>query len=244
MSIWQDCLGNFSLTSLQYEPWRVVEAQHILSSRDLVENPAEHDLLEEMIETTKPRTEKDTNYLIFTPFRYPPLKYGSRFGSVFEPSLWYGSENLESAFHEVAYYRFRFFADTSAELDFLEISMTAFTCYLKTEKGLKLHEPPFHKYTQRISHPQDYGVSQHLGEEMRQFQVEAFTYFSARTSEPQINIAAFKPTVFKTKKNQYISNYQTWSCVANKKSIEFIRLSSFDKERYSFNSEQFDSDSL
>lgn len=109
MNIWALCEGNQFISSISVEPWRVVEDQHVLSSRDLVDSIEEHDLLEELIEESKPIIEKKKNYLIFTPFRYPPLKYGSRFGSTFEPSLWYGSLQLETAFTEVAYYRLKFF---------------------------------------------------------------------------------------------------------------------------------------
>jgi hypothetical protein len=95
----------------------MVEAQHISSSRDLVESREEHDLLEELLENSKPQIVNNIHYLIFTPFRYPPLKYGSRFGSNHEPSLWYGSINLHTALAEVAFYRLKFFEDTSADLE-------------------------------------------------------------------------------------------------------------------------------
>lgn len=77
-------------------------------------------LCENQASTSKPSINKDIHYLIFTPFRYPPLKYGSRFGRAFEPSLWYGSLQLKTAFAEVAYYRLRFFHDTEANLGYLE----------------------------------------------------------------------------------------------------------------------------
>lgn len=111
MNLWALCEGETHQKKITAEPWRVVEAQHISSSRDLVDTLEEHDLLEELIEESKPSIAKDKHYLIFSPFRYPPLKYGSRFGSLYEPSLWYGSLELETAFAEVAYYRLQFFRD-------------------------------------------------------------------------------------------------------------------------------------
>ena len=52
----------------------------------------------------------DSHYLLATPFRYPPLPYGSRFGSRFEPSLFYGARSASTALAESAYYRFVFWS--------------------------------------------------------------------------------------------------------------------------------------
>ncbi len=234
MNVWELCEGRQYIKPLSVEPWRVVEAQHILSSRDLVDSREEHDLLEELLEQSKPAIEKEKNYLIFTPFRYPPLKYGSRFGRTFEPSLWYGSIELETAFTEVAYYRLKFLNDTQGDLGYLEISMTAFTAFLTTQKGLDLTETPFNQYVEQISDKNDYAYSQRLGSSMRQEQVEAFIYPSARTASKAKNIAAYIPAVFKMKKNQYVNNQQTWICLASKQVIEFTRMGILGKERFSF----------
>lgn len=238
MNIWELCEGKRFTKAISVDPWRVVEAQHILSSRDLVDSREEHELLEDMIEESKPPIEKEKNYLIFTPFRYPPLRYGSRFGRIFEPSLWYGSLDLETAFTEVAYYRLKFFADTSADLGYIEISMTAFTAFLKCDIGIDLTEQPFNKYTKEISHKNTYEYSQLLGTSMREEQIEAFVYCSARTHEKRKNIAALTPSVFQLKKNQYVANQQNWKCFANKKLIEFTRIEVLGKKQFSF-SENF-----
>ncbi|MCV6615090.1 MAG: RES family NAD+ phosphorylase [Cellvibrionaceae bacterium] len=37
-----------------------------------------------------------------TPFRYPPLAYGSRFGSTLERGIFYASQELATAFAESA----------------------------------------------------------------------------------------------------------------------------------------------
>lgn len=238
MNIWGLCEGKRFTKAISVEPWRVVEAQHILSSRDLVDSREEHDLLEELIEESKPPIKKEKNYLIFTPFRYPPLKYGSRFGRIFEPSLWYGSLDLETAFTEVAYYRLKFFDDTSADLGYVEISMTAFTAFLECKMGVDLTENPFNKYTKEITNKKTYEHCQLLGTSMREERIEAFLYFSARTHEKSKNIAAFIPSVFHLRKNQYINNQQNWKCFANKKLIEFTRIGVLGKKQFSF-SENF-----
>ena len=238
MNIWELCEGKQFTKEISVEPWRVVEAQHILSSRDLVDSREEHDLLEDLIEESKPPIEREKNYLIYTPFRYPPLKYGSRFGRLFEPSLWYGSLELETAFTEVAYYRLKFFADTSADLGSIEICMMAFTAFLECKNGVDLTEIPFNKYTEEIANKNIYEQTQLLGTSMRADNIEAFLYFSARTHKKSKNIAAFIPSVFNLKKNQYINRQQNWKCFANKKLIEFTRVEVLGKKQFVF-SESF-----
>lgn len=239
MSLWTECEGEKHIISLCKEPWRIVEAQHISSSRDLVDSIEEHDFLEELLEESKPSIAKQKDYLIFTPFRYPPLKHGSRFGHHYEPSLWYGSLELSTAFAEVAYYRLQFFKDTEAPLDYIEIPMTAFQTLLKTQRGIDLTRFPFKEHSVSISHPHSYEHSHPLGTAMREAGVEAFVYYSARTTKPNKNMAAYTPSVFHKKNNQYIQHQQTWICMANQNHIEFTRLGILERERMLFNPEAF-----
>ena len=80
-SIWTRCAGDSEIRPLHTSPWRVVEAQHQVSTRKLVDSTAEQVMLEEMIDGVKPpdATGGRLHYLLFTPFRYPPLIHGSRF---------------------------------------------------------------------------------------------------------------------------------------------------------------------
>lgn len=238
MTLWDVCEGSAHIHALSIKPWRVVEAQHILSARDLVDSREEHDVLEALLEDSKPSITKDKPYLIFTPFRYPPLKYGSRFGRAYEPSLWYGSLSLKTAFTEVAYYRFQFLHDTTADLGYLDISMTAFTAFIQTQNGIDLCQPPFDNYREAISSKHDYTHSQPLGTAMRAHNVHAFLYYSARTSESKKNVAVFHPSVFRMKHNLYINDQQTWLCVASKHTIEFTRIGILGRERLLFSYEK------
>ncbi len=239
MSIWTESEGVRLSKSFDLEPWRMVEAQHISSSRDLVERREEHDILEKLLENSKPQVANNKHYLIFTPFRYPPLKYGSRFGSTYEPSLWYGSINLHTALAEVAFYRLKFFDDTSADLDYIEIPMTAFKAYIKTENGIDLTNLYFEKYQDKISNKTSYEYSQRLGTEMREANIDAFIFTSARDNKLGKNVAAFTPDVFKMKDKQYITNMQNWRCIANKNIIEFTRDEIMSKKHQEFSKEDF-----
>ena len=98
--IWKKHNGTKYIKLLNETAWRIIEAQELISKRKLVDSFEEQVVLEEIIESDKPSITKEyLNFhpLLYTPFRYPPLKYGSRFGKKTEPSLWYGSLKLHTA---------------------------------------------------------------------------------------------------------------------------------------------------
>jgi hypothetical protein len=69
---------------------RIVETQEYAATTSLVDNLQEQSLLEQMLDKAKPDYREGTenrHYLISSPFRYPPLKHGSRFGDVTMPSF-------------------------------------------------------------------------------------------------------------------------------------------------------------
>ncbi len=234
MSIWQTCEGERHIQHLKVKPWRVVEAQHILSARDLVDTSDEHDILEALLEQSKPAIEMNKNYLIDTPFRYPPLKYGSRFGGLYEPSLWYGSLELKTALAEVAYYMKKFHADSTADLSYIETMHTAFQVKTETTHGVDLTQKPFHQFQQQISHPIDYEISQQLGSDMRQSQVKAFLFTSARCPHQLTNFAAFDAGVFHPNQQQYVFNQQSWWCISDRTQVEFKRTHFNQSENWVF----------
>lgn len=238
MTIWEQCPGNHHC-KIHAQPWRVVEAQHLSSSRDLVDTLDEHDILEALLEESKPNVDSHSHYLIFTPFRYPPLKYGSRFGTVHEPSLWYGSLLLETAFAEVSYYRLQFFADSTASLGYIEIPMTAYQAFITTFRGIDLTAPPFQIWRDTISNRSSYQESQALGTAMRKANTEAFIFSSARTKEEAQNIGVYVARIFQKNKGQYIHNQQNWSCVASRDQVELTRFDILKKERLVFSAEDF-----
>jgi hypothetical protein len=240
MSLWQFCCGEKFKKEIEVEPWRVVEAQHVSSSRALIDTREEHDLLEELLEESKPPIVMDRHYLIFTPFRYPPLKYGSRFGRPYEPSLWYGSIELQTAFAEVAYYRLKFFADTEANLEYIELPMTVFKTYIITKNGIDLTKDPFRKHQEKVSNKRSYEYSQPLGTDMREGGIEAIIYASARTRAIRKNVAVYTPEIFIRKNGQYIAKMQNWRCLANKNIIEFTRIEILERERWSFSKDDFE----
>lgn len=240
--IWNNCRGNKHIIPLQQDAWRVVEDQHNSATRKLVDSLEEHDILEDIIEQVKPKLpEKNRNlnlhYLLATPFRYPPLQHGSRFGKVFEPSLWYGSIELITAFAETAYYRILFLTHTTAKLNMVQTKLSAFPVVIKTNKGIDLSIKPFNKFTKLISSKTNYYHSQALGSVMRAQGVEAFLYYSARDTKQRLNIALFTPMAFK---NPTIlqNTITSWDCYATTDYVEFSR-HTYQKEYIKFDAEEF-----
>ena len=75
-------------------------------------------MVEELLEQSKPVQSdglSQRHYLIKTPFRYPPLRHGSRFGAPWEPSIFYGATKKQTVLAEVAFYRFLFLADVETQ---------------------------------------------------------------------------------------------------------------------------------
>ena len=86
LDIWMRCEGPSRLSALLLTAWRVVEAQHKVSTRRLVDTLDEQRLLEQIVDEVKPPIPAGPgfaglHYLLSTPFRHPPLRHGSRFGS-------------------------------------------------------------------------------------------------------------------------------------------------------------------
>jgi hypothetical protein len=217
--------------------WRVVESQHQIATRKLVETDAEQQLLEELIETVKPedRTGGRLHYLLFTAFRYPPLRHGSRFGTRAERGIWYGSTTLPAAFAEVAYYRLLFLEGTSAELGVVTADLTAFRILVRTTYGVDLTTSPFSVHTADLASPVSYAATQALGAAMRGAGVEAFRYPSARAPRA-VNIGAFVPRVFGRRQP---ARFEAWHCTTTRSRVEFTSRDYFDRASHAYLRDQF-----
>ena len=240
-SIWTRCAGSSRFRALSLEPWRVVESQFITSTRKLVDSDEEQETLERLLETVKPPLPPDPalarlHFLLFTSFRHPPLRHGSRFGTRLERGIWYGSLTLPAAFSEVAYYRLLFLEGTSAALETITVELSAFRASIRTRRGIDLTAPPFAAHERSISSPTSYAVSQSLGREMREAGVEAAVYVSARDREGGKNVALFAPAFAR----RTPSGLSTWVCSARRDRIEVSRKDLFRKQRFAFSRAEFE----
>jgi hypothetical protein len=207
---------------LRGRPWRAVEAQHLVSTRKLVDSDAEQAVLEELLERSKPPlpSKVKLHFLLATPFRYPPLPYGSRFGTRSQRGIFYASDTVDTALAEVAYYRLLFLEQTTASLVPITFHWSLFQTHIDTARGVDLTRPPFDGHRARISSKSDYGVSERLGQDMREANVEACRYFSARAGGDAANVAVFDPAAFarRTPLRQ-----ERWYCAVTEHDVVFTR---------------------
>ena len=236
-SIWTRCAADSEPRALRLEPWRVVESQHHVSTRKLVSSDAEQALLEELIETVKPGRLRPArlHYLLATPFRYPPLRHGSRYGSRFEAGIWYGAETLDAAFAEVAYYRLVFLEGTAADLDGVETELTAFRARVRTERGADLTAGCFAGHRAELASPISYEATQATGADMRAAGVQAFRFPSAR-HEDGVGVAVLDAAAFGRSKPH---GFEAWYCIASRARVEVRKRDWFERRALSFEREVF-----
>lgn len=198
MDLWTICKDQMTVGLLQGELMRIVESQEQVATNSLVDNLQEQEILEQLIETTKPKfntAHSHLHYLLSAPFRYPPLPYGSRFGARTEPSLFYGSQQRDTLLCEAAFYRFIFWQGMSnaPPSGKLVTQHTLFSAKYHTTQGLRLHQPPCAAQQHHLTDPMHYTITQQLGTAMRQQGIEAFEYISARDPQQGINVGLFTP---------------------------------------------------
>ncbi|RMF15589.1 MAG: RES domain-containing protein [Gammaproteobacteria bacterium] len=176
-----------------------------------------------MLEQSKPPVRPGTerlHYLLATPFRYPPLRHGSRFGTRWEPSLFYGGTSVPVTLCEGAYYRFYFWHDNTAgpASPVLQTQHTLFAFRYRTQRGVRLQREPFTTFQALIRDPVSYQSSQRLGAAMRADDVEAFEYPSARDRSGGVNVALFSPAALATDRPM---NPQPCLCQTRAEQVEF-----------------------
>lgn len=221
--IWQRCNGEQQIQALTGTIYRLAESQEQIATRRYVDSLQEQAVLEELLESSKPEYEdySHLDYLLRSPFRYPPLEHGSRFGRPHEMSLFYGAESLHTTLTEVAYYRFIFFQDIEQPPHpLLTSEHTTFSVSYFTNNGIKLQSTPFDQFEPQLRNPTHYADTQQLGSDMREAGVEAFEYLSARDTDRGICIGLFTPAALIDRKPEGMT---TWLCEVDSQSISFKR---------------------
>lgn len=202
---------------------RVVESQETVATLMLVDNREEQQVLEELLESSKPPLAadlRDLHYLLAAPFRYPPLAHGSRFGARHERGIFYGSTRVETALGECAFYRLLFLAGLSTPFTEDVITRhTAFSVELHAGRGLDLCAAAFTPARAWLRSPVDYRATQAFGSAMRANGVEAFLYLCARLQgDEAVNIGAFTPVALQNR----IDDAVAWVCISNAAEIRWV----------------------
>lgn len=221
---WRDVIGRSRHRRLMGTLQRLVENQEQKVTLPLTDSLAEHEVLEALLEDSKPNANRHPriaklDYLLRTPWRYPPLPWGSRFGRRFEPGLFYGALSKVSLFAEAAYYRFVFLAGMKAPFQDRVISQfTVYKASYQSSKAFDLSVKPFAQHEAVLRHPSQYAPCQQLGSVLRESGTEAIVYLSARTPERAFNVALFSPVALRSRKHR---DPRQGLCEANQDKVSF-----------------------
>jgi hypothetical protein len=222
-AIWDACRDRARPSRIGGALFRVVESQEQVATSAIVDTAAEQAMLEDILEASKPRRRPGTahlDYLLATAFRYPPLRHGSRFGSRFEPSLFYGSLAERTVLAEGAYYRFWFWFGMTRPPPTQQLitQHSVVRARYATPRGLRLQHAPFDAHADALRNPRDYAATQALGTALRAAAIDAFEYCSAR--DPGLNIAIFTPAVFPA--HGRLEGRSEWSCMTSPQRVAFV----------------------
>jgi hypothetical protein len=181
--------------------WRVVEAQHRVSTLKLVDTPEDQAILERLIDDTKPAVPPECrhlDYLLFTPFRYGTYRHGSRFRRAGNTEgVFYASDNPETAIAETGFYRLLFYAESpDTPWPTNASSYTAFAVEYATGRASDLTVPPLAEHRDLWTDLNDYSHCQDLADAARAAGIEAIRYESVRDPHHRMNVALLRCTAF------------------------------------------------
>lgn len=190
-----------TLPEITFDPFhgpveRIVERQEDSATTRITDDLLEQQMLEEMLEGNKPGSLSNSiNYLLGTPFRYPPLDYGSRFGSPHDRWIFYGSTGVETCLRECGYYRFKLFFDMAIPPpNPLGCEHTMFSVDLATDRSVNLCAPSYTALTDELVSVTSYALTHRIGQQARDANAQMLLFQSARG--PEKNVAVFSECVF------------------------------------------------
>lgn len=222
--------------------WRVVEAQHKVSTLKLVDNGREQALLEDILEDSKPPLPQDCaglHYLLATPFRYRPYPHGSRFRRAgLTEGVFYAAEGIETALSEMAFYRLLFFAESPATpLPANAADLTGFGVMVATRHLVDLTSAPLSKDVALWTDPVDYAACQALADRARAEGAGIIRYRSVRDPDGKANLAVLTCASFAESKP---SRFESWKLYIGRDSVTALR--DFPARRLEFSRVGFTAD--
>lgn len=226
--------------------WRVVEAQHRVSTLKLVDTLDEQQLLEDLLERTKPVVPPECrglDYLLSTPFRYGGVyPTGSRFRRAGRtPGVFYASEHPDTAIAELAFGRLLFFAESpGTPWPQNPGEYTAFSADVSTSAALDLLAPPLSDHRASWTALDDYTATQSLADTARTDGAQLIRYASVRDPKGRANVAVLGCEAFASPKPR---ERRTWRvrlgasgvqalCEFPRSSLGFDRLAFADDPRF------------
>lgn len=233
--IWTAAALSSEAVRIEGKVWRLVEAQHRVSTLKLVDGLDEQALLEDLIEETKPAIPAECrhlDYLLATPFRYGSVyPQGSRFRRAGRTlGVFYASEAVATAVAEMAFYRLLFFADspdTPWPKDAAEY--TAFSASIRTDRAIDLTKPSLSNDSAHWTAFSNYEACQALAEVAREAGLHAIRYTSVRDPAKRTNVAVLSCLVFAKPKP---IDRQTWRIRLSASGVQ--ALCEFPRQRIGF----------
>lgn len=174
--------------------WRLVEAQHRVSTMKLVDTLDEQAVLEDELEATKPPLPPPCvhlDYLLATPFRYGRYPGNSRFRREgYSPGVFYASERVETSVAETAFYRLLFFFESpGTPWPRNALEFTAFEARYATTCAIDLTVEPFAEHSELWIRPTDYAACLALADAALAAGIGLIRYRSVRDPSNGINLA-------------------------------------------------------
>jgi len=222
--IWTPAALRSEAAALAGDCWRLVEAQHRISTMKLVDTLEEEALLEAELERTKPPGPPDCahlDYLLATPFRYGRYPGSSRFRREgMTPGVFYASEAVETAVAETAFYRLLFFRDSPATpYPANPLEFTAFRTPYATLTAIDLTAAPFDRDAARWADPYDYSHCLALADAAREAEIAVIRYRSVRDSAGGANLAILSCRAFTADRPQA---FMTWRLAISARGVNAI----------------------
>jgi hypothetical protein len=235
-------VAGFDSTATALDLWRAVEAQHRVSTMVLVDTLDEQALLEHILDDSKPvlpSAQRSLHYLLFTPFRYPPLPNGSRFRGPFDPGVFYGAEAIRTACAELGYWRWRLLRDSPQMQSIPPVPQTLFRTAVSGQ-AIDLRKPPLSRRRKQWTDPDDYTACQKLARDARANGVEIIRYQSVRDPESGACAAVLSHTAFV---NPMPAESQTWTLAVFRQRVFWRRDSIFEEESFDFDATPWQTES-
>lgn len=223
--------------------WRLVEAQHHVSTLGLIDGLEEQRILEQLLDETKPDVPPECrhlHYLLSTPFRYGAVyPTGSRFRRAGRtPGVYYAAEEPSTAVAEMAFYRLLFFAESpGTPWPTNAAEYTAFAASYRTDHAIDLTRAPLAKDEEAWTRFTRYEAPQDLADAVRNGGLQVIRYRSVRDPNGGANLALLTCRAF-AKPNP--TERQTWRILLNRSGVQAI--CEFPEMRVEFGRTEFASD--
>ncbi len=224
-STWTPAALSSDAGALDGRCWRLVEAQHHVSTLKLVDSVAEQELLEDLIEASKPPLPsecRDLHYLLSTPFRYGAVyPAGSRFRRAgMTEGVFYASDTPQTAVAEMAFYRLLFFAESpDTPWPANPAEYTAFSAEYAAKKAIDLTKGRYGADRARWMHVTDHRHCQAFADAARATKIEIIRYASVRDPGRGMNLALLTCRAFA---NNQPTAQQTWRIRLSEAGVQAI----------------------